>query len=181
MEKIIKIRNLNKQFKNHKAINNLSLEISEGDIYGLLGANGAGKSTTINILLGFIKPDSGFSSIAGIDTALDYNQSRKLTGYIPENVNIYPYLSGIENLNYFCKLNGKKINNNKLEDILIHCGLDRSSIYKKTIYYSKGMRQKVGIAIALAKNARVYLLDETASGIDTLANNDFSNLKVEKI
>ena len=176
MKKIIYLKNIIKNFNNHKAIDNLSINIGEGEIYGLLGANGAGKSTTINILLGFINPDSGNSRIDDIDTVLNYRQSRKLTGYIPENVNIYPYLSGIENLDYFCKLNGKKYSYKNLENILIHCGLNSDAIYKRTIVYSKGMRQKVGIAIALAKNAKVYLLDEPASGLDPLASNDFSNL-----
>ena len=103
MKKIISIKNLNKNFNSHKVINNLSIEVEKGEIYGLLGANGAGKSTTINILLGFIKPDSGITKIDDIDTATNYKEARKHLGYISQNVSLYPYLSGIENLDYFSK------------------------------------------------------------------------------
>ena len=176
MEKIISIKKVVKKFQGFKAINNLSIEISKGEIYGLLGSNGAGKSTTINILLGFEVPDKGSAVINGINTTSNYEQSRKITGYIPENVSLYPYLSGIENLDYFCKLGGKKYSYKKLETILNKCGLDYNACYKKTITYSKGMLQKVGIAIAIAKEATVYLLDEPASGLDPLASNDLSIL-----
>ena len=176
MEKVIKIENLVKKFKNHTVINDLSIQVKQGEIYGLLGSNGAGKSTTINILLGFINSDSGRSTIKGIDTVSNFKETRKITGYISENVNLYPYLSGIENLDYFCKLNGKNYNYDKLEQILNHCGLEKNDFYKMTSTYSKGMRQKVGIAIALAKDAEVYLLDEPASGLDPLASNDLSSL-----
>ena len=107
MRKIISIKNLTKTFKNDNAINNLSIEVEEGEIYGLLGSNGAGKSTTINILLGFLKPDSGVTKINDINTTINYNEARKYIGYISENVSLYPYLSGVENLDYFSKLNGK--------------------------------------------------------------------------
>jgi len=173
---MISLKNIIKNFNNLNAINNLSIDINEGQIYGLLGSNGAGKSTTINILLGFITPDSGSSRVNGIDTIINTDQARKLIGYIPENVNLYPYLSGIENLDYFCKLNGKNYSYKKLENILTHSGLTNESFYRRTKNYSKGMRQKVGIAIALAKDAKVYLLDEPASGLDPLASNEFSGL-----
>jgi len=176
MNKVIDIKNIIKNYNDFRAINNLSLEVNQGDIYGLLGPNGAGKSTTINILLGFLKPDLGSVYINGIDSISKFKEIKASIGYIPENVNLYPYLSGIENLDYFCKLNDKNYSNEKLEKILNHCGLDNDAFYKKTKTYSKGMRQKVGIAIALAKNAKVYLLDEPASGLDPLASNDLSAL-----
>ena len=99
---MISVQNITKTFKSLKAINKLTLEIGDGEIYGLLGSNGAGKSTTINILLGFLKPESGHASIKGINTATDSQEARKHIGYIPENVNLYPYLTGVENLDYFC-------------------------------------------------------------------------------
>ena len=176
MESIITLENIVKYFKKQIVIDNLSLSIKKGEIYGLLGANGAGKSTTINILLGFIKPNSGKSVINGIDVLKSSKETQKLIGYIPENVNLYPYLSGIENLNYFCKLNGKNYDQKKLEHILVKCGLDLHEHKVKTKNYSKGMKQKVGIAIAYAKQAIVYLLDEPASGLDPLASNDLSKL-----
>ena len=176
MKNLISIQNIIKSFKNLKAVDNLSLEIKEGEIYGLLGSNGAGKSTTLNILLGFLTPDSGTALINGVDTTDNSDKARKKIGYIPENVSLYPYLTGVENLDYFCKLNNKNHSPEKLEEFLDKCGLDSEFHNMRTETYSKGMRQKVGIAIALAKEASVYLLDEPASGLDPLASNELSAL-----
>ena len=176
MNNTINVQSITKTFKNFKAINDLTLEVAKGEIYGLLGSNGAGKTTTINILLGFLEPDSGSAYINGVDTSSDPGETRKHTGYIPENVNLYPYLSGLENLDYFCKLTGKDYTNARLAEFLNESGLDGASHNKPTGEYSKGMRQKVGIAIAIAKEANVYLLDEPASGLDPLASNELSNL-----
>ena len=176
MKNLISIQNIIKSFKNLKAVDNLSLEIKEGEIYGLLGSNGAGKSTTLNILLGFLTPDSGTALINGVDTTDNSDEARKQIGYIPENVSLYPYLTGVENLDYFCKLNDKNHRPEKLEEFLDKCGLDSEFHNMRTETYSKGMRQKVGIAIALAKEASVYLLDEPASGLDPLASNELSAL-----
>ena len=93
-----------------------------------------------------------------------------------QSINLYPYLTGLENLDYFCKLTGKNYGHKKLEEFLNKCGLNNDSHHRRTDTYSKGMRQKVGIAIALAKNASVYLLDEPASGLDPLASNELSAL-----
>jgi len=173
---MIAIENTSKSFKGNLAVNQLSLSVSEGEIYGLLGPNGAGKSTTLNMLLGFLKPDQGRTLVNGADTSTETAMARKWTGYIPENVNLYPYLSGMENLDYFCKLAGLNYNTEELANFLTVCGLQASAQDRRTDTYSKGMRQKVGIAIAYAKKAKVYLLDEPASGLDPLASNELSAL-----
>jgi ABC-2 type transport system ATP-binding protein len=173
---MISIVNTSKYFKDFKAVNELNLSVKSGEIYGLLGSNGAGKSTTMNMLLGFIQADYGSTQINGVDTYKNQKEVRKNIGYIPENVNLYPYLSGIENLDYFCKLAGKKYTKKELSEFLLECGLQEDAHSKKTESYSKGMRQKVGIAIAYAKNASVYLLDEPASGLDPVASNELSVL-----
>ena len=172
---IISIKNITKRFGRFEAVKDLSIEIKEGEIYGLLGSNGAGKSTTINILLGFLEPDEGEAFIDGIDVTANMDSARKKIGYISENVNLYPYLTGIENLNYFCKIAGEDYNDEALSKILNDCGLDSDAIYKIVDSYSKGMRQKVGIAIAFAKKAKVLLLDEPASGLDPLASTELSS------
>ena len=172
---IISIKNITKRFGRFEAVKDLSIEIKQGEIYGLLGSNGAGKSTTINILLGFLEPDEGEAFIDGIDVTVNMDSARKKIGYISENVNLYPYLTGIENLNYFCKIAGEDYNDEALSKILNDCGLDSDAIYKKVDSYSKGMRQKVGIAIAFAKKAKVLLLDEPASGLDPLASTELSS------
>ena len=99
---MIHLKNINKSFNNKIALKNLNLKINSGEIYGLLGANGAGKSTTINLLLGFTKADNG--EIKMIDSKDESKIEKDRIGYIPENVNLYPYLSGIENLDYFSKI-----------------------------------------------------------------------------
>jgi ABC-2 type transport system ATP-binding protein len=173
---MIQIVNADKSFKGQKAINNLSLEVNKGEILGLLGANGAGKSTTINMLLGFLKPDAGKVSINNIETSTNAKEVRKIIGYIPENVNLYPYLTGIENLDYFCTLANLKYSQAELIEFLSTCGLQNEAHQQRVSGYSKGMRQKVGIAIAYAKKAKVYLLDEPASGLDPLASNELTVL-----
>ena len=170
---MIRLKKVSKSFKENKALDNLTLSVDSGEIYGLLGANGAGKSTTLNLLLGFIKAESGLIEI------LD-SEKKKINkdqiGYIPENVNLYPYLTGKENLDYFCKLAGLKFDSSQLSNLLLDCSLDIDAHNKLTSEYSKGMRQKVGIAIALAKNASIYLLDEPASGLDPMASNELSEI-----
>jgi ABC-2 type transport system ATP-binding protein len=173
---MIHIQDVSKSFKGNLAIKNLNLKVEKGEILGLLGANGAGKSTTINMLLGFLNPDSGTVSINDIDTSKNAQEVREQIGYISENVNLYPYLTGIENLDYFCKLAGLNYSKEELQDFLTACGLQSEAHHKKVSGYSKGMRQKVGIAIAYSKDAEVYLLDEPASGLDPLASNELSKL-----
>lgn len=173
---MVQTQQLTKNYGSFTALNSLDLKIDKGEIYCLLGANGAGKSTTINSLLGFLKPDGGSATVNGINTSDNADEARKFIGYIPENVNLYPYLTGLENLDYFCKLAGIKYSKHELTDFLLQCGLQQEAHDKRTQGYSKGMRQKVGIAIAYAKKATVYLLDEPASGLDPLASNELTVL-----
>ena len=171
---MIQLKNIDKKFKDKMALDNLSLEVKSGEIYGLLGANGAGKSTTLNLLLGFLTADRGEINMVDINDSSIIQQDR--IGYIPENVNLYPYLTGVENLDYFSKLAGLKFTLEELARFLLECGLEEEAFNKSISEYSKGMRQKVGIAIAYAKNAKIYLLDEPASGLDPLSSNELSIL-----
>lgn len=171
---MIQLKNINKKFKDNVALDNLSLEVKSGEIYGLLGANGAGKSTTLNLLLGFLNADKGQINLIDNNDSSIIKQDR--IGYIPENVNLYPYLTGLENLDYFSKLAGLKFKYSELKGFLSECGLEKEAFNKYISEYSKGMRQKVGIAIAYAKNAKIYLLDEPASGLDPLSSNELSRM-----
>ena len=171
---MIELKNITKKFKNHTALNDLNLTVNTGEVYGLLGANGAGKSTTINLILGFLEVDAGSIQIGGQGNASSIDSTQ--IGYIPENVNLYPYLSGLENVDYFTRLAGRTYSQTELSSFLVKCGLSEVAHTKRLSEYSKGMRQKVGIAIAYAKNAKVYLLDEPASGLDPLASNQLSEL-----
>ena len=158
------------------ALESLSLQINKGEIYALLGPNGAGKTTTINLLLGFLKPDRGTVAVDNLDPIQQVGEVRRRVAYIPENVSLYPYLTGLENLDYFCKLGKLSYSRDELTAMLEKCGLAPPAHHQKLTTYSKGMRQKVGIAIAYAKKARVLLLDEPASGLDPEASNELSAL-----
>lgn len=173
---MIEAKQLSKVFNGHTALSNVSFTVNKGDVFCLLGANGAGKTTTINLFLNFISPDSGIATIDGIDVTKDPLKTKQLLAYIPENLMLYPNLTGLENLEYFSGLSGKEHSFDQLNQFLAEAGLDQPARTRRVSTYSKGMRQKVGIAIALAKDAKVLLLDEPTSGLDPKASNEFSEL-----
>jgi len=173
---ILQAKNLTKKYGEHTALDQLNLTVNTGDIYCLLGANGAGKSTTINLFLDFVKPTSGCALIEGVEVAKHSVKTKEKIAYIPENLNLYAELSGLENLQYFVGISGKKYEKDELIMFLNEVGLQESAHMQRIKGYSKGMRQKVGIAIALAKKAKVLLLDEPTSGLDPKASNEFSEL-----
>lgn len=173
---MLKAVELSKTYNNHKALNGLNLVVNPGEIYCLLGANGAGKSTTINLFLNFIQPTSGYAYINDVDVTVDPLATKKHLTYIPENLMLYPSLTGLENLDFFCGLSNKKFRRGELEGFLADAGLQPDFFNKRVSTYSKGMRQKVGIALAIAKNANILLLDEPTSGLDPKASNEFSEL-----
>ena len=171
--------NLSKTYGDYKALNNLNLKLNKGEIFALLGQNGAGKSTTINIFLGFVKPTEGAAKINGI-SVVDYpEETKKFIAYIPETVLLYPNLTGVENLKFFSSLAGFDYDNEVLTNFLSKAGLQSDAHHNRLGGYSKGMRQKVGIAIAIAKKAKVLLLDEPTSGLDPKASNEFSEILKE--
>lgn len=173
---MITINNLTKKYGDFTALNKLNLNIKEGEILCLLGANGAGKSTTINLLLNFITPTSGSSSINGFDVVKNSKKTKSFLTYIPENLMLYPTLTAIENLDYFLGIGGKKFSKSELETFLTEAGLQANAFHKRIQFFSKGMRQKVGIALAIAKNSKVLLLDEPTSGLDPKSSNEFGEL-----
>jgi ABC-2 type transport system ATP-binding protein len=167
---------LSKNYGAYQALNQLNLTVNAGEVFCLLGQNGAGKTTTINLFLGFIEPSAGKILIDGMEMdALD-NERRKHLAYIPEVVMLYGNLSAIENLDYFSKLAGFNYSTKSLIGFLNQCGLQESAHHKQLSGFSKGMRQKVGIAIALAKNAKIILMDEPTSGLDPKATAEFIQL-----
>lgn len=163
--------NLTKSFGSNVALDQLNLTIDRGEIFCLLGANGAGKTTTINLFLGFLEPSSGRALVNGVDVAQHPIETKQHLAYIAEQVALYPQMSGLENLDYFLKLAGKRTDSEALLESLNQAGLDHSAAQRRVEGYSKGMRQKVGIAIALAKDAKALLLDEPLSGLDPAAAN----------
>jgi len=173
---MIRTEGLHKRFGPQVALQALDLEVRRGEVYCLLGANGAGKTTTLNLLLGFVQPDAGRATVAGIEPASAPEAARAKLGYIAENVALYPQLTGLENLAYFAALAGLKFTVAEQQALLQRAGLQHGAHGQRLAGYSKGMRQKVGIAIALAKNAEVLLLDEPMSGLDPKAANEFVTL-----
>lgn len=170
---------LRKEYGSNVALRDLNLKVEPGEIYCLLGANGAGKTTTVNCFLGFIQPTSGKALIDGIDVQAEPLETKKYIAYIPENVMLYKNMTGLENLRYFSKLGGHDYDEEKYRSLLDQCGLQPEAVEQNIDGYSKGMRQKVGIAIALAKQARAILLDEPTSGLDPKSSNEFSELLLE--
>lgn len=173
---MIEAFNLSKSFNGQPALRQLNLSVAPGEIYALLGANGAGKTTTINLFLHFLAPDEGEARINGKPVSEDPQAARAGIAYISENIQLYPHLSGIENLAYFSALSGQKYSRAALEQFLAQAGLEPEAFHKHARHYSKGMRQKTGIAIALAKEAKAMLLDEPTSGLDPKASNEFARL-----
>lgn len=173
---MISTNKLTKKFGDFTAVDNLTLSVKEGEILCLLGANGAGKSTTINMLLGFIKPTSGTAEINGLDVTKNNLKTKEFITYIPENLMLYPSLTAVENLDYFAGIAGKELSPQMLTGFLKEAGLQEEAFQKRISTFSKGMRQKVGIALALAKDTKVLLLDEPTSGLDPKASNEFGAL-----
>lgn len=174
---MIEAADLTKTYDGLMALQGFNLRIERGDIYCLLGANGAGKTTTINLFLGFIAPTSGRASIDGLDVQRHPVATKRLLGYVPEQVSLYPYLTGIENLRYFAELGtGGAWKRGRLIELLERVGLRSESADRRVATYSKGMRQKIAIALAFAKNAKVLFLDEPISGLDPEAANELCAL-----
>jgi ABC-2 type transport system ATP-binding protein len=169
--------NLTKRYNGVTALDDLTLRVMPGEVFCLLGANGAGKTTTINLFLNFVPPTAGAARINGFDVTQQPLETKKYLAYIPETVMLYKNLTGLENLEYFSALAGRSdYTRAQLLDFLKQVGLQPEAADKRVGTYSKGMRQKVGIAIALAKNAKALLLDEPTSGLDPKAANEFSAL-----
>ena len=176
MSELLRARDLTKSFRSNTALNGLNLSVNEKEIVCLLGANGAGKTTTINLFLGFLEPTSGAAIVDGTEVTADLKRARSKLGYVPEQVSLYPALTGLENLDYFVRLGGGHRDESHLRGLLDQVGLDQGAADQKVGAYSKGMRQKIGLAIALAKGARALLLDEPLSGLDPSAANEFCRL-----
>lgn len=176
---MIEAKDLSKSYGDQLALRCLNVKINKGEIFALLGQNGAGKTTTINCFLGFVQPTSGDAFIDGVSVSSNPQESKKLLAYIPETVMLYPNLSGIENLAFFSALAGLTYGQGELRAFLGKSGLQDSAQSQRVGGYSKGMRQKVGIAIALAKQAKALFLDEPTSGLDPKASNEFSDILQE--
>lgn len=159
-----------------RVLDGLSLNLAAGEIYALLGGNGAGKSTTLYAILGFLDRAGGTLQVAGADPASDPDAVRAQVAYLPENVALYDHLSARENVEYFLKLAGSPRSRAEVDAAFESVGLAASARDARAGNFSKGMRQKAAIALALLRQTPLLLLDEPTSGLDPAASADFHAL-----
>jgi len=175
MQPIIRVTNLSKHYKNIKAVDALSFTVNEGDVYGFLGENGAGKSTTIRMLLTLIQPTEGAIELFGLKLSAHRNEILRNVGAVIEKPDVYKYLSAYNNLKLFARMNGIHPTEKQLMQQLEMVGLkDRAHDKVKT--YSQGMKQRLGIAVALIHDPGLIILDEPTNGLDPQGIADIRNL-----
>ncbi len=175
MKEIIQVNHLTKSFKNLTAVNDLSFSVKEGDVYGFLGQNGAGKSTTIRMLLTLIEPTAGSIELFGLSLQTHRTEILRQVGAVIEKPDVYKYLSAIDNLQLFARLSGLKPTRQQLMDQLEMVGLaSRARDIVKT--FSQGMKQRLGIAVALVHDPKLIILDEPTNGLDPQGIADIRNL-----
>lgn len=176
MQPIIKVTNLTKHFKDIKAVDHLSFTVEQGDVFGFLGQNGAGKSTTIRMLLTLIEPSEGIIEIFGMDLKKQRKEILRNIGAVIEKPDVYKYLTAFENLKLFSTISGSaKAGTSKLMDQLEMVGLQERA-HSKVKTFSQGMKQRLGIAIALIHDPKLIILDEPTNGLDPQGIADVRNL-----
>lgn len=172
----ILIDDLTVGYGEQRVLDRLSLRVPAGSITALLGGNGAGKSTTLATLLGFVRAQSGTVLVAGIDPGTNPDAARRRMAYLPENVALYEHLSAVENADYLLALSDERKERGAITEALAAAGLQQRAWDQRLGGFSKGMRQKVAIAVALLRDVPVLLLDEPTSGLDPRATADFNAL-----
>lgn len=173
---MIAFQNIVKKYHNKWVLDNFSLFVKKGEILALLGQNGAGKTTIIQLLLGFEMPNSGLITLHNKKVEKNGLSTQKYVAYVPDEVAFYPQLNALENLGFFASLSGYQYTSLQLKEVLLQVGLDESIHLVPVGHFSKGMKQKLAIAIAIAKKPLVLVLDEPTNGLDPLSFQDFSGL-----
>jgi len=167
MNPSIVVENLSKRFENVTAVSGVSFSVGKGELFGFLGPNGAGKTTTINMLTGLARPDTGTIRIAGIDCTQKNRQAQHLIGVVPDESNLYPELSGFDNLCFCAALYGmaKQERQTRARELLADFGL-KDAAERRFSGYSKGMKRKLTIAAGIIHKPEILFLDEPTTGID---------------
>ncbi|KGJ87871.1 ABC transporter ATP-binding protein [Thalassotalea sp. ND16A] len=168
---LISLQNVCKQYQKLSALDSVSMTLNQGEVLGLFGHNGAGKTTMMKLILGVISPSSGSVEVMGMapDSKAAWHTRAKV-GYLPENVSFYDQLTGLEVLTYFAKLKG--FNKKTAVDLLEQVGISHA-MKRQVKTYSKGMRQRLGLAQAFIGKPKLLLLDEPTVGLDPIATRDF--------
>ncbi|MTI47501.1 MAG: ABC transporter ATP-binding protein [Firmicutes bacterium] len=164
---MIELKELYKKYGSHIVLNGISLDVKKGSVFGFLGHNGAGKSTTMNILTGLISYDSGIVRINGKDMKSNKNEIMKNVGYLPETPKFYPYMNAYEYLSFIGNLSGysKKEIRNRSKELLKQVKLE-SAEKRRIGGYSRGMKQRLGLAVAIFNKPEILFLDEPSSALD---------------
>lgn len=160
---VLELRNVSKTFGKRKVIDNISLEIREGEIYGFLGPNGSGKTTTIKMILRLIDMDSGEIKVNGYDNKKQFEKAMECIGAIVENPDMYQYMSAVDNLKLHTRI--RNIDNKRIDEVLELVGL-KGREKDKVGKYSLGMKQRLGLALTLLHKPKVLILDEPTNGLD---------------
>ncbi len=178
---MIETKDLTKQYEDGLlALDHLNLKVEPGEIFCMFGANGAGKTTAINLLLGFIPPTEGTALVEGVDVVQEPLRSKEYISYVSENVMLYGNFTAYQNLDYFSKLAGKRnLKKSDYAEVMERVGLQKEAYDMRTKNFSKGMRQKLGIAVAILKDAPNLILDEPTSGLDPKSGQEFLELLLE--
>lgn len=176
MEPILKAEELSVDRGGQRVLEGVSFTLKEGDVFALLGGNGAGKSTTLLTFLGFLNPAAGTATVLGKSVTEDVTFVRQKSAYLPEAANLYPHLSARENIKYFLSLAKLKRDPSEIEAALDEVSLVSEARGRRLSSYSKGMRQKVAIALAILRQAPILFLDEPTSGLDPIAIDEFNQL-----
>lgn len=171
-DKVIDIRDISKSYSKVKALEDVSLSVNRGELFGLIGPDGAGKSTLYRILTTLLAPDSGHATVLGYDIAADYRSIRRNIGYMPEQFSLYPDLTVKENLEFFASLFGVSVKDNFSLIAPIFGQLERFPD-RKAGALSGGMKQKLALSCALIHSPRLLLLDEPTTGVDAVSRSEF--------
>ena len=172
---MLETKDLTKTYEDEvTALDHLNLKVEPGEIFCMFGANGAGKTTAINLFLNFIPPTKGTALIEDIDIIQDPLKAKEFVSFVSENVMLYGNFSAFQNIHYFTKLAGKRnLTRNDYAQVMKRVGLQEEAFNMRTKNFSKGMRQKLGIAIAIIKDAPNIILDEPTSGLDPRSGQEF--------
>lgn len=175
-EAIIVASSLCVRLNSQLILDHVNFNVGRGEVFALLGGNGAGKSTTLKTFLGTVSPVSGNASVQGLSVDRDIELIRRKVAYLPESVMLYGHLTGLENIKYFLSLADITRSESDIEQALVRVALQEKAWHQPMSNYSKGMRQKTAIALALLREAPILFLDEPTSGLDPNAIDEFNQL-----